>query len=371
MCGIIGSVGQAVDNKKSFIFLTHLLRETQRRGPHSTGHFVVDGITNEVFHFKSPLPAKVYSGLMEWKCISKLNQKALIGHARFKTKGGEYNNSNNHPHISNAGNLALVHNGTIYKFDKHKKDYTLDGESDSEMLLKIIVEKRNIIEGIKEIYNLFGDSGDFACEVVYRNPDNGHTRFFFFRDPGRPGRFVDARKKLGQYFFFSENSIWKDAIKRAIEEDPEIKDLNLDDLPVDIIPSFEIWEVDAQTMEIIKHKIDSPVRREVKPKKENQKTTKVTTTTSSWVKEKKGNGVTIHVPKYKTTYVAPTKTGNRTPLTDSKFYDRRSGRGNGDPYSGRQSWDGNNYSNSKQQGRFFHNEDDRDPQKTHKNVFFD
>ncbi len=360
MCGIIGSAGRSNDNKLSFIVLTHLLRETQRRGPHSTGHFVVDDDTNEVFSFKSPIPSKIYTALMEWKCVGNLNQKALIGHARFKTKGNEYNNSNNHPHISAAGNLALVHNGTIVKFEAYKKDYTLEGESDSEMLLKIIVQKGNIVDGIKEIYEMFGESGDFACEVIYRNPENGHTRFFFFRDPGRPGRFVDARKQLGQYFFFSENSIWKDAIKRSCEENEKIKKLDLNNLPIEIIPSFEIWEIDAQTMEIIKHKLESPLKREVKPKK--QKSKSKFTSISSWIKEKRG-ATTISVPKYKPTYTGTTVANGGVihPIGSSKLHDRRSGSSYG--Y-------GSVNQNQNRQGRMFHDEDDKDPRNPHRDVDF-
>lgn len=285
MCGIVGSVGVSNDLKSSYILLTHLMRETQRRGPHATGHFIVDSEFNETFWFKSPVPSKIYTGLSEWKILSDISTKAMIGHTRYKTHGNEYANINNHPHISKSGNIGLVHNGTIYRFNEVKKDFTLFGESDSEMLLAIIVKEKNVINGIKKIYENFGVSGDFACEVIYRDPDNGHTRFFFFRDPGRPGRFIDASKELGQIFFCSTTPIWNDAVSKAEKEYPHIARYHLKDINVKIIPSFQIWEVDAQTMEITKHDIEQPVRRKKKIEK-NKTTKKNITAYERWEKRK-------------------------------------------------------------------------------------
>jgi len=92
MCGIIGCVGTPKNNLFTHTLLTNLLKETQRRGPHSTGHFGVNALDNVTFHFKSPIPAKIYVQLTEWTLLKNVNSKALIGHARYKTKGGEYNN---------------------------------------------------------------------------------------------------------------------------------------------------------------------------------------------------------------------------------------------------------------------------------------
>lgn len=286
MCGLVGVVGKSKDINASYHLTTHLMRETQRRGPHSSGHYCVDE-HNDVDFFKCPLPAKVYVSLWEWQRTKELNPKAIIGHARYKTQGGEFNNLNNHPHVSDTGNIGLIHNGVIHKYADHKKKYTLHGDSDSEMLLRIIVDKRNIIQGIKEVYNLFGSSGDFACMLIYRNPVSGKSRFFFFRDSGRPGRFVDASKELGQYFMFSVAPIWRDALAEAEKSCPSIKNLELDKLTVKIIPSFSIWEIDVDTLEIKKHNITTP-KRETKPAK---KTNTNSYNYSKWVKE---DGIMIY-----------------------------------------------------------------------------
>lgn len=266
MCGIIGVVGVPLSKELSYILTTHLLLETQRRGPHATGHFMVDAEESQIFHFKSPLPAKHYVNLHEWRILEETSVKALIGHDRYKTKGNEYANGNNHPHVSKKGNLGLVHNGTIHKFDEHKKEYNCQ-DSDSEMLLKILVKEGNIIRGIKKIFELFGSSGDFACEAIFRDPETGKTRFFFWRETGRPGRFIDATKETGQYFFCSTTEIWNDAIKAACKQDKRIANLGLDKLKVEKIDPFEIWEVDCQTKEIVIHSLPKPKARKRKKKK--------------------------------------------------------------------------------------------------------
>lgn len=324
MCGIIGSAGKPNNLKASYVLLTHLLRETQRRGPHATGHFVVESETNETFWFKSPIPSKIYTGLAEWKLINEVSIKAIIGHARYKTHGNEYSNTNNHPHISRTGNIGLVHNGTIHRFVECKDQYTLSGQSDSELLLAMIVQERNIIGGIKKIYEEFGVSGDFACEVIYRNPENGHTRLFFFRDPGRPGRFIDARKELGQVFFCSTTPIWNDAVRKAEKEYPALAEYHLKDLTVHIIPSFQIWEVDAQTLKITKHEIEHSVRREKKPSKEEEEDKKKTTAYDRWEKKQRRGTYTYVRKPYTTTYSGggasgPEKNGN---LLDEDWYSR-------------------------------------------------
>ena len=145
MCGIIGSVGITTDIKSSYTILTYLMQENQRRGPHATGHFAVEKQTNDTLWFKSPVPSKIYTGLSEWKIFNNIYTKALIGHSRYKTNGNEYNNINNHPHISISGNIGLVHNGTICKFEEIKNNFNLLGESDSEILLAIIINEKNIM----------------------------------------------------------------------------------------------------------------------------------------------------------------------------------------------------------------------------------
>jgi len=252
MCGIIGAIGNPTDVLKSYSLMTHLLRETQRRGPHATGFYGID-LDNEIITHKAPGPACNYVKTLAWKQCA-LGFQALLGHDRFATHGLASNNINNHPFLDCDNNVGLVHNGVVYFYDENKADYTLESECDSELILKIITKEPDILSGIKKVYELLGAAGDFACELIHRDTVNGKNTFYFFRDTGRPGKMIDARLELGQIFFCSETAIWKDAVRKA-GLTGKLKKLDV----VDVDP-FVIIAVDANTLEIVKTKVERPVR---------------------------------------------------------------------------------------------------------------
>jgi hypothetical protein len=255
MCGITGVIGRSSESDLSYKIITNLMRENQIRGPHATGFFAVNS-ENEILQFKASLPALNFTRLDPWTNLKHANLKTFIGHNRYATQGSSKNNKNNHPHISSSGNIALVHNGTLYKYHKYKNSYNLSTECDSELILKIILGPKNIIEGIKKVYELFGSTGNFACQLIYRNPDSNSTTYYFFRDPGRPGKFINAKNTLNQLFFTSTTKIWKNVIK-------DIKNKELSEISSESVPPYEIWKISAETLEI--EKISVPrVNRERK-----------------------------------------------------------------------------------------------------------
>lgn len=252
MCGITGSVGKPKKKILSYNLHTNLLRETNRRGKHATGYYSVS-LDNTILHDKAPISSDQYVKTNEWKKTIDGNT-ALIGHARFTTNGAAEVIKNNHPHLSKNGNIALVHNGIIYNYDELKTKYAdkLETECDSEIIIRIIEEKETVLEGIKYAYELLGSGGDFACEVIEFDPETNKTKFYFFRDDGRPGKMIDARESLGQIFFCSEEEIWKCAVHKS-GMPRTVRQLKVED-----VEEYKILIIDADTLEIEEVKVDKP-----------------------------------------------------------------------------------------------------------------
>ena len=67
-----------------------------------------------------------------------------MGHTRWATHGVP-NDVNSHPHLSNSGRLALVHNGIIENYEPLKKElqnrgYKFASDTDTEVLVNLIEE---------------------------------------------------------------------------------------------------------------------------------------------------------------------------------------------------------------------------------------
>ncbi len=262
MCGIIGMAGKSTDPETSFKLATELIRHSQRRGKAACGHYAV-AADGQVDFFKVGVEPVDYVKMEQWGRVEALNPIVAIMHDRFASKGAASDNSNNHPFVTQTGNLAIVHNGQLHRYDELKAEFKLESDCDSELILKIIAKTGNVVEGIKRVFAMFGSTGDFTCEVAYRNPKTNKTRLFFFRDAGRPGRFIDATKELGQVFFFSQNDIWKDAIAAA-----GLDEL-LGKLKIKMVPAYQIWVIEPNEdsgVKITKIKVATPVRKKIRQK---------------------------------------------------------------------------------------------------------
>ena len=132
MCGIVGYNG----NKKAVDILLDGLSKLEYRGYDSAGIAVRDKEI-EVFKAKGKL-----ANLKEKLEGKELNGSCGIGHTRWATHG-EPNETNAHPHVSNDGNVTLVHNGIIENYQEliqklERHDYKLYSETDTEVLTNII-----------------------------------------------------------------------------------------------------------------------------------------------------------------------------------------------------------------------------------------
>ena len=132
MCGIVGYNGK----EKAVNILLDGLSKLEYRGYDSAGIAIRDKEI-EVFKSKGKL-----TNLKDKIKDKELNGTCGIGHTRWATHG-EPNEINAHPHVSNDGNVTLVHNGIIENYQEliqklERHDYKLYSETDTEVLTNLI-----------------------------------------------------------------------------------------------------------------------------------------------------------------------------------------------------------------------------------------
>ena len=138
MCVIVGYIG----NKEAYPIIINGLKRLEYRGYDSAG-FIVNA-------------EKFVSEKTKGK-VSDLEEKAAkdviptatfgMGHTRWATHGVP-NDKNSHPHLSNSGKLAIVHNGIIENYQSIKQrlqqeGYVFHSDTDTEVLINFIEYIKN------------------------------------------------------------------------------------------------------------------------------------------------------------------------------------------------------------------------------------
>jgi glutamine---fructose-6-phosphate transaminase (isomerizing) len=133
MCGIVGYIGY----REAYPIVIKGLQRLEYRGYDSAGVMIYDG--NDIMVCKTK--GKV-SNLVEK--ASKISTKGTlgIGHTRWATHGVP-NDVNSHPHLSNSGDLVIIHNGIIENYatlkeELQKRGYTFQSDTDTEVLVNLI-----------------------------------------------------------------------------------------------------------------------------------------------------------------------------------------------------------------------------------------
>ena len=169
MCGIVAYIGP----REAYPILIKGLQRLEYRGYDSAGIALLNGELN-LFKTKG----KVVE-LVDYLKDKDLKGNIGIAHTRWATHG-EPNQTHAHPHFSQSGKLAIIHNGIIENYGALKKEltkrgYTFTSDTDTEVLVNLIEdicqnEKVSLEEAVRMSLNQV--IGAYAIVILSQeNPD--------------------------------------------------------------------------------------------------------------------------------------------------------------------------------------------------------
>ncbi|MES3031954.1 MAG: glutamine--fructose-6-phosphate transaminase (isomerizing) [Patescibacteria group bacterium] len=141
MCGIVGYIG----GREAWPILVKGLERLEYRGYDSAGIALLDKANFSVFKKKGRVAE--LSKFVKNKNSNEISGGVGIAHTRWATHGVP-SDRNAHPHLSNRGDIVIVHNGVIENYLSIKKiliskGYKFKSDTDTEVLA-------NLIEDIKK-----------------------------------------------------------------------------------------------------------------------------------------------------------------------------------------------------------------------------
>ncbi|MDI5897946.1 glutamine--fructose-6-phosphate transaminase (isomerizing) [Flavobacterium yafengii] len=220
MCGIVGYIGY----REAYPIVIKGLKRLEYRGYDSAGVMLYDGEELKLCKTKGKVSD------LEEKASTAITTNGTIGigHTRWATHGVP-NDVNSHPHLSNSGDLAIIHNGIIENYaplkeELIKRGYVFHSDTDTEVLV-------NLIEEVQKKENLkLGKAVQVALNQVV-----GAYAIAVF-DKKNPNEIVAARLGSplaigvgeGEYFIASDASPFIEYTSNAIYlEDGEMANIRL------------------------------------------------------------------------------------------------------------------------------------------------
>jgi len=167
MCGIIGYSG----HRPAVPLLIEGLHRLEYRGYDSSGVAFEQAGQLEVVKAAGKLSA-LEEKLSERSCLLAT---AGIGHTRWATHGLPVER-NAHPHLSQDGDLAIIHNGIIENFQEIKEELIAKGhdflsDTDTEVLAHLIGEERKSAPCLQDAFAAALRRAHGAYAVVLLSPE--------------------------------------------------------------------------------------------------------------------------------------------------------------------------------------------------------
>ena len=196
MCGIVAYIG----DKQAYDIVVKGLKRLEYRGYDSAGVALLNG------------DMRIYKKQGK---VANLEEEALgkdvsggmgMGHTRWATHG-EPNDRNSHPHLSESGDLAIIHNGIIenyatLKAGMEKKGHTFHSDTDTEVLAHLIEDVMQntglpladaVRSALKQVV------GAYAVVILSKN----HPEHLIAARKGSP-LVVGLGNDRGEFFFASD-----------------------------------------------------------------------------------------------------------------------------------------------------------------------
>ncbi len=209
MCGIIAYTGE--DSASPILF--EGLKRLEYRGYDSAG--ILTENENSEFELKRDT-GKVLEIHKKWN-FSDMSGNLGIAHTRWATHGG-VTKSNAHPHLSNNGKIAVIHNGIVENYVDLKEKlisegFTFSSETDTEVVPNLIeywMTKRGL-DLIDAVFHTFESlEGNFAIVVADRD-----SRTIIGAKNGSP-LVLGIGKRKNEFFLASDIPAFLDRTKDVV-----------------------------------------------------------------------------------------------------------------------------------------------------------
>ena len=172
MCGIVGYVGR----KSCVDILLNGLTKLEYRG-YDSGGIAVD-VNNKIEVYKEAGKLQNLKNAVAPHHEHLANATMGIGHIRWATHGAP-TALNAHPHVSEDGRLALVHNGIIENFKELRKELENEGyhfvsQTDTEVFAFVIEREYKKVHNLTEAVRLASRlvQGAYAICVMHEDVPN-------------------------------------------------------------------------------------------------------------------------------------------------------------------------------------------------------